>query len=58
MLELLIIVNNNQIANISHAFATNAYLNNLHNYYVKYANIDVKTKASNSNTITHKDYLI
>ena len=45
MLELLIIVNNNQIANISHALATNAYLNNLHNYYVKYANIDVKIKA-------------
>ena len=45
MLELLIIVNNNQIANISHAFATNAYLNILHNYYVKYANIDVKKEA-------------
>ena len=45
MLELLIIVNNNQIANINHAFATNAYLNNLQNYYVKYANIDVKTEA-------------
>ena len=45
MLELLIIVNNNQIANISHAFATNTYLNNLHIYYVKYAKIDVKAEV-------------
>ena len=38
----LILVNNNQIANLSHAFTTNAYLNNLLIYYVKYAKINVK----------------
>ena len=45
MLELLIRVNNNQIANISHVFATYVYLNNLHIYYVKYAKIDVKAEV-------------
>ena len=39
MLELLIRVNNNQITNISHVFATYAYLNNLHNYYVRFPQV-------------------
>ena len=41
----LIIVNINQKTNISHALATNAYLNNLHIYYVKQAKIDMKAEA-------------
>ena len=41
----LILENINQIANISHAFATNAYLNNFHINYVIYAKIDVKAEA-------------